>query len=79
MRRQEDLDMAIKVKEIELEAEELEAIIAGLRMLVSAPENVWSQYVRQQEHLEDLVTILKRLEVTPSYVIRSLASGDGRA
>jgi hypothetical protein len=49
-------------------------MIAGLRMLVAALENTWSQYVSRQVHLEELVTILKRLEVAPSYAIRRVAS-----
>ena len=68
--------MAVKVKEIEIEADELEAIIAGLRMLAAAPEDVWSQSVIQRGPLEDLVTILKKLAVTPSYVIRCIAGGE---
>lgn len=62
--------MAIKVKEIEIEADELEALIAGVRMLAEAPEETWSQYVGRHEHLEDLLTVLKKLEVAQSYVLR---------
>jgi hypothetical protein len=62
--------MAIKVKEIEIGADELEAIIAGVRALAEAPEDTWSQYVSRHEHLEELLIILKKLEVAPSYVLR---------
>ena len=68
--------MAIHVKEIAIGADELEAMIAGLRMLATAPEDMWSQYVSRQAHLEELVTILKKLEVTPSYTIKCVASGE---
>lgn len=66
--------MAIKVKEIEIEADELEALIAGVRMLTEAPEETWSQYVSRHEHLEDLLSILKKLEVAPSYILRCVSA-----
>jgi hypothetical protein len=66
--------MAIKVKEIEMEADELEALIAGVRLLAEAPEETWSQYVSRHEHLDDLLAILKQLEVAQSYVLRSVRS-----
>jgi hypothetical protein len=69
--------MAIKVKEIEFEAEELEALIAGLRLLAEAPEETWSQYVSRHEHLEDMLAILKKLEVAQSYVLMCLRSREG--
>jgi hypothetical protein len=69
--------MAIKVKEIEIEADELEALIAGVRMLAEAPEATWSQYVSRHEPLDDLLTILKKLEVAPSYLLRGVRSSEG--
>jgi hypothetical protein len=66
--------MAIKVKEIQFEADELEALIAGVRLLAEAPEETWSQYVSRHEHLDDLLAILKKLEVAQSYVLRSVRS-----
>jgi hypothetical protein len=68
--------MAIKVKEIEIEADELEALIAGVRMLAEAPEESWSQYVSRHEHLEDLLNILKKLAVAQSYVLRCVSSNE---
>jgi hypothetical protein len=67
--------MAIKVKEIEIGADELEAMIAGVRVLAEAPEDTWSQYVSRHEHLEELLIILKKLEVAPSYVLRCMSPG----
>ena len=66
--------MAIKVKEIEIEADELEVLIAGVRLLAEAPEEIWSQYVSRHEQLDDMLAILKRLEVAPSYVLRCVSS-----
>jgi hypothetical protein len=68
--------MAIKVKEIEIGADELEALIAGVRVLADAPEDTWSQYVSRHEHLEELLTILKKLEVVPAYVLRCVSPGE---
>jgi hypothetical protein len=69
--------MAIKVKEIEFEAEELEALIAGMRLLAEAPEETWSKYVSRHEHLDDMLAILKKLEVAQSYVLMCLRSREG--
>jgi hypothetical protein len=69
--------MAIKVKEIEFEAEELEALIAGMRLLAEAPEETWSQYVSRHEHLDDMLAILKKLEVAQTYVLTCLSSREG--
>ena len=66
--------MAIKVKEIEIEADELEVLIAGVRMLADAPEDTWSRYVSRHEHLDDMLAILKKLEVASSYVLRCVSS-----
>lgn len=68
--------MAVKIKEIALEADELEALIAGVRMLAESPEETWSHYVSRHEHLDDLLIILKKLEVAPSYVLRCVSSGE---
>jgi len=66
--------MAVKIKEIEIEADELEVLIAGVRMLAEAPEETWSQYVSRHEHLDDMLAILKKLEVAPSYLLRCVSS-----
>lgn len=68
--------MAIRVKEIEIEADELEALIAGVRILAEAPEDTWSQYVSRHEHLDDLLAILKKLAVAQSYVLRCVNSSE---
>jgi hypothetical protein len=49
-------------------------LIAGVRLLAEAPEETWSQYVSRHEHLDDLLAILKQLEVAQSYVLRSVRS-----
>lgn len=62
--------MAVKVKEIDIGVSELEAIIAGLRLLAASPEKTWSQYLSHQDQLEALILVLKTLDATTAHTIR---------
>jgi hypothetical protein len=48
-----------------------------MRLLAEAPEETWSQYVSRHEHLDDMLAILKKLEVAQSYVLMCLRSREG--
>ena len=62
--------MSVKVKEIDIGVSELEAIIAGLRLLAASPEETWSQYMSHRDHLEELILVLKTLDATATHTIR---------